>query len=62
MQDKVYAYKVVDNVVHSTRIEVTALPEQKLYVVHSGLEKGEIIVAEGVGLLRDETRITIKQE
>lgn len=61
LQDKVYAYKVVDGKAVATVIKVQALNEQKLYVVESGLAPGDTIVAEGVGLLQDGSPITVKK-
>ena len=42
-------------------VEVTPLNDEKLYIVRSGLDAGETIVAEGVGLLQDGMDITVKQ-
>ncbi len=61
LQDKVFAYRVIDGKTKSTPIEVTPLNGRKLYIVRSGLSAGETIVAEGVGLLQDGVAITVKQ-
>lgn len=61
LQDKVFAYRVIDGKAISTPIEVTPLNEQKLYIVRKGLSVGETVVAEGVGLLQDGADITIKE-
>lgn len=60
LQDKVFAYRVIDGKAKSTPIEVTPLNDRKLYIVRSGLDIGEIIVAEGVGLLQDGMSIAVK--
>ena len=60
LQDKVYAYRVVDGHAKSTSIIVTPLNKEKLYIVRSGLKAGEQIVSEGVGLLQDGAAITIQ--
>lgn len=60
LQDKVYVYRVIGGRAVATRIQADAVPEQKLYRVREGLSKGDTIVAEGVGLLRDGTPIRIK--
>lgn len=62
LQDKVYAYRVIGSRTVSTPIRVRAVAEQKLYVVTGGLAQGDTIVAEGVGLLQDGMRISMKEE
>ena len=61
LQDKVFAYRVIDGKAKSTPIEVTPLNEKKLYIVRKGLNAGETIVAEGVGLLQDGMPVAVKQ-
>lgn len=58
-QDKIYVYKVVDGKAASALIDVE-VSDGKDYVVRSGLTPGEVIVAEGVGLLREGTPIVAK--
>lgn len=58
-QDKVYVYKVVDGKASSALIDIEA-SDGKDYIVRSGLQPGERIVAEGVGLLREGTPIVAK--
>ncbi|WP_418983762.1 efflux RND transporter periplasmic adaptor subunit [Alistipes sp.] len=60
LQDKVYVYKVVDGKAASSMIEVEKISNGREYIVRSGLEPGEVIVAEGVGLLREGTPIVAK--
>lgn len=62
VQDKVYVYKVVDGKASSSMIEVRKGGNGREYIVESGLTPGELIVAEGVGLLREGTPIRIKGE
>lgn len=62
LQDKVFAYRVVDGKARATRIEVTPLDDGKRYIVRSGLRAGETIVAEGVGLLQDGSPVTVKMK
>lgn len=57
VQDKVYIYKVVDGKAQSAPIQVTRVNGGKEYIVESGLQVGDVIVAEGVGLLREGTQI-----
>ncbi len=61
IQDKVYVYKVVDGKASSAMIDVEKITNGREYIVRSGLEPGETIVAEGVGLLREGTPIVPKQ-
>ncbi len=57
-QGQTYVYKVgEDNVVNSAAIQIKA-EVNNLYVVNSGIEKGNKIVAKGVGKLRNSTPIT----
>lgn len=61
IQDKVYVYKVADGKASSAPVSVTRVNGGKEYIVDEGLQAGDIIVAEGVGLLREGTPIQIKQ-
>lgn len=61
IQDKVYAYKVVDGKAQSTLVNVTRVNGGQEYIVNEGLKTGDVIVAEGVGLLREGTPIQVKQ-
>lgn len=60
LQDKVYVYKVVDGKTASTMIEVEKISNGQEYIARKGLVPGDVIVAEGVGLLREGTPIRIK--
>ena len=60
IQDKVYVYTVKNGKAVSQIIGVFNISNGKEYVVESGLEKGDTIVVEGVGLLRDGDAIKIK--
>ncbi|CAK7054643.1 MAG: Multidrug resistance protein MdtE [Parabacteroides sp.] len=61
IQDKVYAFKVVDGKATSTQIKVTRVNGGKEFIVEEGLAPGDVIVAEGVGLLREGTPIQARQ-
>lgn len=61
IQDKVYVYKVVDGKAQSAPVSVTRVNGGKEYVVNEGLNEGDVIVNEGVGLLREGTPIQAKQ-
>lgn len=60
VQDKVFVYKVVDDKAQSAQIQVAKVNDGKVYIVESGLEPGDVIVADGVGLLREGTPIKAK--
>lgn len=60
LQDKVYVYKVVDGKAASSMIDVEKISNGREYIVKSGLAAGDVIVAEGVGLLREGTPIRVK--
>lgn len=53
LQDKIYVYKVVDGKTKSTPINVFHVNDGKNYIVESGLSEGDVIIADGAGLLRD---------
>lgn len=60
LQNKVYVYKVEDGKAISSMIDVEKINNGKEYIVKSGLTPGDVIVAEGVGLLREGTPIVAK--
>lgn len=60
IQDKKFVYKVIDGKTESFPIEVFRLNDGTEYVVESGLEVGDIIIAEGAGLLRDGIAVDIE--
>lgn len=62
LQDKVYVYKVVDGKATSSMIDVEKINNGREYIVRSGLAPGDVIVAEGVGLLREGTPIVAKTQ
>lgn len=57
IQDRVYVYKVVDGKAVSTPIIPFRIDNGTEYIVESGLNIGDVIVAEGAGLLREGTPI-----
>lgn len=58
IQNRIFAYKVVDGIARSTSIEVFPINDGKEYIVESGLNEGDVIVSEGAGLLKDGTKVT----
>lgn len=57
LQDKFFVYKVVDGKTVSAPISVFAINDGKEYIVESGLKAGDVIIAEGAGLLRDGIQV-----
>ena len=62
LQDRIFVYKVVDGKASATEIQVTPQNNGKEYIVTSGLEVGDIIVAEGAGLIKEGTPIRSRSE
>lgn len=62
VQDKVFVYEIVDGKASAKPVSVTRLSDGASYIVNSGLSEGDVIVAEGVGLLREGTPIVAKGE
>ncbi len=52
LQDKYFVYKIIDGATKSSEITVNPKNDGATYIVTSGLEAGEKIIAEGAGLLR----------
>lgn len=61
VQDKVFVYKIVDGKTQSAPVQVTRVNGGQEYIVESGLQVGDVILAEGVGLMREGTPILTKQ-
>lgn len=61
VQDKIYAYKVENGVAKAKIISVFEISNGKEYIVESGLIEGDTIVVEGIGILRDDTPVKIKE-
>lgn len=53
LQDRVFVYKVVDGKTKSTQVSVFSINDGREYIVESGLNAGDVIIADGAGLLRD---------
>lgn len=61
LQDLVCAYRVVDGKAVSTKLTVRLTDDGRSYIVTSGLREGDVIVNEGVGLIKDGQTIESKQ-
>ena len=60
VQDKKYVYMLKDGKASSSIIKVEQISNGREYIVTEGLKPGDVIVAEGVGLLREGTPIVAK--
>ena len=60
LQDRVFVFKVVDGKASSTEIHIAPQNNGIEYIVTDGLEVGDIIVAEGAGLIKEGTEIKSK--
>lgn len=57
LQEKIFVYKVIDSKAHSAEITVMPRNNGTDYIVVSGLEVGDVIIAEGAGLVREGATI-----
>ncbi|MBE6209816.1 MAG: efflux RND transporter periplasmic adaptor subunit [Rikenellaceae bacterium] len=62
LQDRVFVYKVIDGIATSAEIRVLSQNNGKEYIVEEGLSVGDVIVAEGAGLIREGTEINAEPE
>lgn len=60
LQDRIFVYKVVDGKASSTEIRVAPQNNGTEYIVTAGLSVGDVIVAEGAGLIKEGTPIVSK--
>ena len=61
LQDRIFVYKVVDGKASSTEIHVAPQNNGVEYIVTDGLQVGDVIVAEGAGLVKEGTVIKAKK-
>ena len=57
LQEKIFVYKVIDGKACSAAIQVLPRNNGVEYIVESGLEVGDVIIAEGAGLVREGEEI-----
>ncbi|MFI3293403.1 MAG: efflux RND transporter periplasmic adaptor subunit [Rikenellaceae bacterium] len=62
LQDKVFVYKVVDGKATSQQIKVFAQNDGKEYIVESGIDVGDVIIADGAGLVKEGATVTTKSK
>ena len=60
IQDKTYAWRIVDGSAESTIITVLPTSDGKSYVVTSGLTVGDVIVAKGAGYVKEGEEIRVE--
>lgn len=60
LQDKILVYKVIDGKAISANIEVAPNDNGKEYIVTGGLNVGDVIIADGAGLVREGTPVSSK--
>ena len=61
LQNRIFVYKVVDGKTKATPVETFRLNNGREYVVEKGLSKGDVIIAEGAGLLKDGIEVKVKK-
>ncbi|MGN0195568.1 MAG: efflux RND transporter periplasmic adaptor subunit [Candidatus Cryptobacteroides sp.] len=62
IQDRVFVYKIVDGRTQAAQIGVFPRNNGSEYIVESGLEEGEEIIAGGAGLLRSGIQVRLQPE
>lgn len=63
IQDKIYVYKVnSEGKAESVQISVFPLNDGREYIVEKGLAEKDVIVAEGAGLIQENTQIVIPND
>lgn len=60
IQDKIFVFKVEDGVAKARPVVVMPYNDGQTYVVTDGLKTGDVIIAEGAGLLKDGTRVRVR--
>lgn len=61
LQNKTFVYKVVNGKAQSAPVTLYRLNNGTEYVVEEGLQPGDVIVAEGAGLVKEGVNVNIKQ-
>ena len=61
VQDRTFVYKVVDGKASASPVRVSRVNGGQEYIVEEGLHEGDMIVTEGVGLLREGTPVKSKE-
>lgn len=61
LQNKTFVYKVVNGKAKSAPVTLYRLNNGTEYVVEEGLQPGDVIIAEGAGLVKEGVNVNIKQ-
>lgn len=61
IQNRIFAYRVVDGKTVSTPITVFEINNGTEYIVESGLTEGDVIVSEGAGLLKEGVAVSVSE-
>ena len=61
LQNRVFVYRVIDGKTKATPVEVFRQNNGKEYIVEKGLNEGDVIIAEGAGLLKDGIEVKVKK-
>lgn len=61
IQDKTYAYKIENGIAKTKIIGVFELTDGKEYIVESGLMAGDTIIVNGIGSVRDNAPVRIRE-
>jgi membrane fusion protein (multidrug efflux system) len=61
LQNKTFVYKVVNGKAQSAPVTLYRLNNGTEYVVEEGLQPGDVIIAEGAGLVKEGVSVNIKQ-
>lgn len=59
IQNKTYVYKVIDGKAVSSVVEIDKVNDGKNFIVLSGVEEGDVIIAKGAGLVREGTPVKV---
>ncbi|MBR0275685.1 MAG: efflux RND transporter periplasmic adaptor subunit [Prevotella sp.] len=62
LQDRYFVYKVVDGIARSTEIKIFPYNDGQTYAVTGGLKSGDVIIAEGAGLLKEGMKVKVRDE
>lgn len=62
LQDRKFVYKIVDGKAQSVPVSLYRLNNGTEYVVEDGLQPGDVIIAEGAGLVKEGTEVVVQDE
>lgn len=60
IQNKTYVYKVIDGKATASVVEIDKVNDGQNYIVLSGVEEGDVIIAKGAGLVREGALVKVK--